>query len=758
MKETGIEWVAVHYWWYQENATSVDITPKSKPEQEDLQDLFDYIHAQDMKIMFKTMLTIGDGTWRSFLHATPEWRVEYARVMKDAAEMAEEGAVELLSIGCEMGSWQVHTADVELLITEIREIYSGNLTYSANHDCYWQIDFWDKLDIIGIDAYYSFTLSYNPTLDDMIEVWNGFYEKLNKFQRKWDKPIIFPEVGRSGRDGSNIGHFFEESDVQDVFEAQLFYESFFESKLWSAPWFKGAYWWMWDMLDYDEQTDLSMAPDNPVIKFTIEKHYSGERNVIIPNYSLQTVLLIILGALLTGGIILLSNYVLSKSQGKLNDEKNEAEEEKMNRKEEEHMASYLGIALGASLFWTFTYLNETIFTTFIDWTILISIKDTMFSIITSLILIVIAVASISLTRRCIERNLKNKSKLTFQIVSIGYFIIMFLIFVKEIYLINTTSHDLNPLYTFINFQIMMILNINFVTLYNISIKGYNRGNKNGNKFRNRNMVFIVKILAIAIVFFLFLSIVLKINSNIPSLIVGISAFVILLIYSKKNEKRITLDITTTNLVDNEKINSDYHVVIRLFLFGYYFGILRFYDIHSLYTFNLSLLSEFFIPISLSILFSIPLIIGFIVLYKNRNTKYSLSDENENLRAFSLTRLKNVMIFSIFILIMCFFISDYANTLAILIGAIPITIVFFYYLIQAFRTNNKVRLAFFYPFIIAFSLNGGMVGIVGLYPYLNLNLGDPVQITYILQLAASMIIIIISILILFYKLRRTNLIH
>ncbi|MHA1394153.1 MAG: glycoside hydrolase family 113, partial [Promethearchaeota archaeon] len=289
MKSLGIDWVCVHSWWYQDNISSTIINDAEDPNVSGLYDLFDFIHAQGMKVFYKPMLGSKDGIWRSFIIVTPEWIQEYNRIMLKAAEIAKNGGVELFSIGCEMGSWQIHTEDVIDLIHQIRAIYPGLLTYSANHDSFWQVEFWDYLDIIGIDIYYPFTVTYNPTYQEMLDVWNGAYDKFNRFQRKYNKPIIFTEMGRQKVDGSNIGHFFFESDEQDILECQLFFETFFHSKLWTAPWFKGVYWWIWDTKNQDPQEDKSMDMDHPVMKFTIEKYYKKERNIIIPSYNLEQV-------------------------------------------------------------------------------------------------------------------------------------------------------------------------------------------------------------------------------------------------------------------------------------------------------------------------------------------------------------------------------------------------------------------------------------------------------------------------------------
>ena len=40
------------------------------------------------------------------------------------------------------------------LIQKVRAVYQGQLTYAANYDNYQEVDFWEHLDFIGINAYF----------------------------------------------------------------------------------------------------------------------------------------------------------------------------------------------------------------------------------------------------------------------------------------------------------------------------------------------------------------------------------------------------------------------------------------------------------------------------------------------------------------------------------------------------------------------------------------------------------------------------
>jgi len=82
------------------------------------------------------------------------------------------------------------------IIKEIRKVYSGQLTYAANfHKEYEEIKFWDALDYIGVQAYFALTNKENPSLKELRKGWIPHHRRLKQFHEKWQKPIVFTEIG-----------------------------------------------------------------------------------------------------------------------------------------------------------------------------------------------------------------------------------------------------------------------------------------------------------------------------------------------------------------------------------------------------------------------------------------------------------------------------------------------------------------------------------------------------------------------------------
>ncbi|MHA1731689.1 MAG: glycoside hydrolase family 113 [Promethearchaeota archaeon] len=358
MKEVGVEWVGVNAWWYQENLTSTEIGPGQWTDTAaNLSDAFGYIHSLGMKVMFKPMLDTKTGQWRSNIEASPDWFSAYQSFIWNQSELAQAAGVELFIIGCEMGNMQVHDAEVREMIAGVRERYSGLVSYAANHDSFWFVTWWDAVDLIGFDAWFPFTTSYDPTLDELTAVWDGFYDRLFQFSLKWNKPIFFPELGIQARDGSNmVPNDNKFNSNQDPHEMALWYRSLFASKLWTAPWFKGTYFWMWDLTDVDPLTETGFQPKLPATKDALDHAYHAGRDVVLPNYWWNLLLTLALGTALTA----VSAGVVANRRGR-SATAGVPRGGSAGQNDPWSFRTILGLSGGTMAFWATTFYNQGVF-------------------------------------------------------------------------------------------------------------------------------------------------------------------------------------------------------------------------------------------------------------------------------------------------------------------------------------------------------------------------------------------------------------
>ena len=65
----------------------------------------------------------------------------------------------------------VHEHQWRSVTAAVRREYSGLLTYAANPNEYPHMTWWDALDMIGVNAYFSLSTADTPTVDDMVAGW-----------------------------------------------------------------------------------------------------------------------------------------------------------------------------------------------------------------------------------------------------------------------------------------------------------------------------------------------------------------------------------------------------------------------------------------------------------------------------------------------------------------------------------------------------------------------------------------------------------
>ncbi|HME52090.1 MAG TPA: hypothetical protein VKM55_07720 [Candidatus Lokiarchaeia archaeon] len=304
MRAAGVEWVAINDQWYQSNLTSQDIHPSPAGDSiENLSDAFSYARSIGLHIFYKPMLQIESGEWQNWIVYTPAWMAAYTTWIVSRATFAAQSGVELFSIGCEMGSMQGHSDAVRAMIAEVRAVYHGLITYAANYDGFWNIDWYDAIDVIGADMYPPMLFTYSPPLEDLIQFWNGLYNRLQALSSKWNRPILFTEIGAQALEGANMSPSQDKfCDQQDVGGLINMYKSVFQSKLWTAPWFKGVYWWVWDNYEPDPahpERDTQFSPEIPAVLATITAEYNSSREPVPSSF-----LAMALVPIATGGAML----------------------------------------------------------------------------------------------------------------------------------------------------------------------------------------------------------------------------------------------------------------------------------------------------------------------------------------------------------------------------------------------------------------------------------------------------------------------
>jgi hypothetical protein len=182
------------------------------------------------------------------------WWQNYEAFMLHYAKIAADAHCEMLCVGCEMSSTEKFAEHWRRLIAEVRKIYKGPIVYNANHDAADGVKWFDAVDIIGISAYYPVATQNDRSLEKMLAGWKPIREKLAKLHAKWQKPILFIEIGvRSAAGCSTMPWDWSHAELPyDGEEQARYYQAALES-FWDQPWFLGFCWWDWKAQLYKQE-------------------------------------------------------------------------------------------------------------------------------------------------------------------------------------------------------------------------------------------------------------------------------------------------------------------------------------------------------------------------------------------------------------------------------------------------------------------------------------------------------------------------
>ena len=265
--QTGINWMCLAVMLTQETAhsTKIEFDFGSSSSDRDIIAAVERAHNNGIKVCLKPMVNCRDGVWRAYINFADsdfagkdpywdKWFESYGNFMKYYAELAEETGCEMLCIGCEMSGTERKESHWRKLIAEIRNIYSGKLIYNTNHGREEEVLWFDAVDYIGTSAYFPVAKAGGASSEDMQKTWQWVREKMYKVYQKWQKKIVFIEIGcRSANGCAAMPWDFTHTELPHDEEEQA---NFFDSCLSvfaDQEWFGGVFWWDWSTYIYDDK-------------------------------------------------------------------------------------------------------------------------------------------------------------------------------------------------------------------------------------------------------------------------------------------------------------------------------------------------------------------------------------------------------------------------------------------------------------------------------------------------------------------------
>lgn len=243
-------------------------------------------HEAGLKVMLKPQVYIPGG-WTGVLSYEKKeewelWEQDYEKYLAIFLQIAEEEQVELFCIGTEFRkSVEKRPTFWTNLIETIRKKYKGKLTYAANWDEYPVVPFWNKLDFIGINAYFELSGEKTPDKAVLLEKWEPIAQKMEAVALENKKPIIFTEYGYLSVDGCAGKGWEVEKKVHSTPINELAQANAIDA-LWiffqKKQWWQGGFLWKWfpNNEGHEGYFERDYTPQGKQATSVLKKHFGGK--------------------------------------------------------------------------------------------------------------------------------------------------------------------------------------------------------------------------------------------------------------------------------------------------------------------------------------------------------------------------------------------------------------------------------------------------------------------------------------------------
>ena len=206
--DVGANWIAIADFGFMSSVTDPHIKfggDRSLTEA-DLVKCIDDAHATGLKVLLKPDIWCHDFSrlkkWHGDIAMTSEadwdiWFADYTRFILHHAQLAQSAKADGFCVGMELEGTSRQEARWRAVVSEVRKVYTGPLTYAAAYGEWPHIQWWDAVDCIGVNGYFPLTGKESTDEADLRRGWAVVYGFLEPFAKKWNKPICFTELGYS---------------------------------------------------------------------------------------------------------------------------------------------------------------------------------------------------------------------------------------------------------------------------------------------------------------------------------------------------------------------------------------------------------------------------------------------------------------------------------------------------------------------------------------------------------------------------------
>lgn len=250
-KRTGCDTIEIVLGAFQDhfNSTTIQYEHAYAVPDDEFIKMADFIKSLQLKMILKPVINCMDGTPRGLIGPREgedhefwkQWFESYSKYLLHIANLAEEVGCDMIVIGAELVSTENEVDLWKQLIKNIREVYKGLITYSAESYQEDHVTWWNEVDVISASGYYA--------LDSIDEQ----FKKIKRLTTQYKKPFFFTEVGCKSCVGASKApnEWCLHSEVS--LEEQANYYDVFLNYCKNADYIQGLVIWNWPYKIYPEE-------------------------------------------------------------------------------------------------------------------------------------------------------------------------------------------------------------------------------------------------------------------------------------------------------------------------------------------------------------------------------------------------------------------------------------------------------------------------------------------------------------------------
>lgn len=240
LRKYGVNSIAiVPYGFTRKGSPTVRFSGSSAWERDDdIQHTAAIAHELGIRVLLKPQVWVRPGYPGDLefpaLADRKAWFEQYTAFISHYARLAQTMHADIFCVGVEFIKLSGYAAEWRKIIAQVRKLYAGPLVYAANFGPeFEELKFWDALDYIGLNNYY-------PLPDDLNT--SAVIAKVEAVQKKFKRPVIFPEAGFPSYEAPNRQPWDETPRKLALDQQARCYEAVL-SAFYKKPWFQGVYWW-----------------------------------------------------------------------------------------------------------------------------------------------------------------------------------------------------------------------------------------------------------------------------------------------------------------------------------------------------------------------------------------------------------------------------------------------------------------------------------------------------------------------------------